>query len=434
MTPGTLKESTPPRLPDSLLYRGYFAFLLYCSFFLSYADRQLFGVLITPIKNEFDVSDTVLGIMTGLAFGVFYALCSLPLAAIADRGNRTRLIAICLTLWSAATSLSGLARNVLMLGVARFAVGIGEAGGTPASISLISDLFTKKWRATAIAFYNAAGSLGGALVIIFGAWLASEYGWRAAFMIMGIPGFVLALLLLFTVREPMRGAADNNVEAASKAPSLMTTLRYVLARPTLVFAYLGAGASSALVAFTAWLPAFFQRSHELSLAQAGGVVGLSLLLAGPFGGIFGGFVSDRVGRRGVAFVLGFTALFAVFTGLAGVALILAPTVTTAIVAAVIWKIFATSFPGGIWSLSQSLVEVRMRATSQAFAGIIGNLLGYGGGPALIGVLSEHYRPEHGEESLRWALGTGFVLLSALAVLLYVVGAVFARLTTDKAAA
>jgi len=407
--------------PRSRGYRVYVLVLLCLTFFLSYADRQIFGVLLTPLKKEFDLSDTVLGLMSGLGFGLFYGAMSLPLARWADRSSRKNVLTLCLGLWSVATMLSGAASSTVHLFLARASVGIGEAGGTPSGISIISDLFGKARRGLAIGMYNAAGSFGGAAVITIGAWVASEHSWRMAFVVVGIPGILLTLLIAFTVEEPARGAADGIVDVAPPATAGQT-FRHILGQPALVLTMVGGGMSSAVVACTAWLPSFFERSHGLSLVQAGGAVGLALLLAGPFGEILGGQATDRLSSRGNSAILWSVLATTVVTIVMSMALMTAPSAVLAIAAMVGWKIFATAFPPPTWSLSQSMVPPGMRATSQATMGIFSNLLGYGGGPSLAGWLSEVYRPAMGDESLRWGLGTTMLLMGTGASVAYVFAA------------
>jgi MFS family permease len=202
-------------------------------------------------------------------------------------------------------------------------------------------------------------------------------------------------------------------------------MRLFFQRPILLYLCGGTAVSSAAVSLTQWLPAFFQRSHELSLAQAGGAVGLALLVAGPFGELLGGQISDRIGRRGTAGILYALVIISVGTAISGLVMVLAPGIAVALVSAVVWKILATAFPPPTWALSQSLVDVRMRATSQAFLGIFQNLLGYGAAPAIVGVLSELYRPSLGEESLRWAIATAMTLFAIAASAFYAAAARYA---------
>ena len=423
---GPLPEGRPSRA-----YRFYGLVLLSLTFFLSYADRQVFGVLFTPLKQEFGFTDAELGLMAGLGFGVVYSLFSIPLARWADRSSRKKVLAICLTLWSGATMASGFVVAGYQLVLARMAVGIGEAGGTPAAVSSISDMFSKARRATAIGMYNAAGSLGGALVITAGAWLASHYGWRVAFIGVGVPGLLLTLLILLTFREPVRGESDPIGTMRGEAAGFGETISHIWRQKALVLTIAGAGMSSGAVALTAWLPAFMERSHNLSLAQAGGAVGLALLLAGPFGEFVGGTAADRLGRRGVSPVLYSVAGTAFLTVIFGVGFVMASSVLVTIILMTCWKVFATAFPPPAWGLSQSLVDARMRATSQAVMGVVGNLFGYGFGPALAGLLSEMYRPALGEESLRWALMTATVFMGTGAALFYILGARVAKRDYDS---
>lgn len=407
-------------------YRFYVLALLCGLFFLSYADRQLLGVLISPIKEEFELSDTVLGLMSGLAFGLFYGLCSLPLARLGDRSSRKRLISVCLALWSGATMASGAATSAMHLLIARAAVGVGEAGGTPSSISMISDLFSPRHRGTAIAMYNAAGSFGGAAVMILGAWIATHYGWRYAFYAVGLPGLFLAIIIAFTVKEPIRGASDGGSAKKLNPVSLMETLRHVFGQRALLYTMIGGGLSSAVISCTAWLPAFLQRTHDLSLVEAGGSVGLALLLAGPFGGLIGGQLTDRLSGNGTSAILMAVCVLTLATVAGSLFLVLAPTFFAVVIALIVWKLVATTFPAPTWSLSQSLVDVHMRATSQALMGIFSNVLGYGCGPFIVGILSEVFRPHFGDESLRWALGTTMVGIGFLAACMYGLAARAAR--------
>ena len=398
-------------------YRTYVLTLLCFGFFLSYADRQVIGVLLTPIKQEFALSDTELGLMSGLVFGIFYSIVSLPLAYVSDRGSRKVVLTVSLALWSLATMTAGLAASAGHLVASRTLVAVGEAGGTPASISAISDMYPPEQRGMPIGLYNAAGSIGGAVVLTLGAWLATSYGWRSAFIVVGAPGLFLALLLLTTMREPQRGVQDGQGDLGPP-PTFMETLRCLWRQPILLLGILGGAASSGVVTCLIWFPSLFERSHQLSLLQAGGAVGIGLLVSGPFGEIIGGQINDRAGRRSTARTLYAVMGITLATILMGVAVVLSPTATMAIALMIVWKVLATVWVPPTWALSQALVEPRMRATSQATMGLTGNLLGYGGGTALAGWLSEAYRPAMGEESLRWALVTVFLLVGLLAATAY----------------
>ena len=395
-----------------------FALTTIClGFFLSYADRQILSVVLTPVKHEFALSDTALGLIAGLGFGVFYSLLSLPLARMADRGNRKRILAACIAIWSAATMACGAVGGALQLVLARMVVAVGEAGGTPTSISLISDLFARS-RGIAIACYNGAGSLGAAAVAVVGAWIASEYGWRWAFVAVGAPGIVLALVVAFGLRNPVRGENEGHALANEPGLSFWGTVKVILKQRALVYAMLGGGTSAAVISATTWLPSFLQRSHGLSLAQAGGILGVGLLLSGPFGEIIGGLINDRLGARDRAAVARALAVVSLIAIPIGIALVLVPNIVAALALLIAWKVVATVFVPPTWGLSQELVRPDQRATSQALTGICSNLLGYGLGPAATGWFSELLAPSLGSESLRWALVASLVLFGALSVLAY----------------
>lgn len=385
------------------------------SYFLCYADRQLFSVLMPALRAEFSLSDTALGLLSGLAFGVFYTIFSIPLARITDRGSRKWMLTACIAVWSAATSLCSLAQSTFQLVLVRMGVAVGEAGGFPASISAIADVFPKDRRATAIAFYTMAGSVGGAVVLPVGAWIASQWDWRMAFLAVGAPGILLAVLAAFTFREPVRGASDGQT-GTQDAPSLSATLRHVVRSPTYLLLCLGAAASAGVVSAIQWLPSFFERAHGLSLLQAGGATGLALLIASPIGQLVGGQMGDRLVRTSTRNVFLFMAGFAALAGVVGLAMIGAPSAIAAVVLMVAWKVAVTTFPPPAFALSQSLVEVRMRATSQALILIGINLFGYGGGPALTGWISESLGGD--ADALRTALLLSVGGLSALAATAY----------------
>jgi len=392
--------------------RGYVLALICFSFFLNYADRQILGALIEPVKQEFGLSDLELGLMTGLGFGVFYSVCSLPLARLADRWNRRNVLLICLALWSGATMLSGAVVTSAQLVAARLVVGIGEAGGGPSSIAMISDLFSARRRGTAIACYNAAGALGGAFALAAGAWIATHYGWRIAFIIIGLPGVFLALLIVLTVAEPER-AGGARVQATFRE-----TMAQILGQRVLVLAMLGGAASSAAITCLSWITPFFQRSHGLSLVDAGSMVGLAILFMAPLGQFLGGFISDRYGVRSRSAMMGILAVINLLAAGSASAMVLASSTTAAIVAFYIWISLAQSYPPPVFALSQSLVPAHMRATSQAVVGMAFNLVGSGVGPTATGALSSMLEHSYGQESLRYALLVVCCTMSVLAAMFY----------------
>ena len=208
-------DSPPPQLTPGVggPYAYYVLAVLFVVYIFNFIDRQILAILLEPIKQDLQVSDTALGFLTGFAFAVFYTFAGLPLARLADRGVRRSLIAISLATWSLMTAVSGLARNFTDLALARIGVGIGEAGASPPAHSLLSDYFPPEKRATVIAIYASGIYVGVGLGFWLGGWINDAYGWRVAFCVVGLPGLLMALLVRFTVHEPLRGMSEHNITA-----------------------------------------------------------------------------------------------------------------------------------------------------------------------------------------------------------------------------
>ena len=232
MTEKGLETKSDPKPKTSLKwtsYQKYIIFILLLVHTFNLMDRQLINVLSPAIKQEFVLSDSQIGVLTGLSFALLYAIFGFPIARLADKKNRVNIIAICLALWSAMTALCGVANNYLQLLLARMGVGVGEAGCNPPAHSLISDYFPREQRATALGIYSIGLTAGALFGIWIGGYLASKVGWRWAFIVLGLPGVLLALILKFTIKEPIRGATESAAvrEALQKSensgPSVMKT-------------------------------------------------------------------------------------------------------------------------------------------------------------------------------------------------------------------
>lgn len=270
-------------------------------FILNFLDRQIVTILAEPIKRELGLSDTQIGLMTGLAFALFYAVLGLPLARWADRpsSNRVTLIRISLAIWSAMTALCGLAQNFTQLLLARVGVGVGEAGCTPAAHSLITDTVPRERRSSAIAFYGLGIPIGGLLGMVIGGSLNDAFGWRVAFLAVGIPGILIAVLLPFILREPRRQSTANMAAESAENTALPVgaALREMAASRGFVLVVIAAS----LTAFLSygkgvWVVILFQRSHGLSPGETGLLLGVVLGLSGIAGTWLGGWAADRFGR------------------------------------------------------------------------------------------------------------------------------------------
>lgn len=396
----------------------YVVFLLFLAYAFSFVDRQILSTLFEPIKAEFDLSDTQLGFLGGMAFALTYSVLGVPLALLADRRGRKGIITASLAIFSTMTVLCGAAGSFAMLILARVGVGIGEAGVNPASQSIIADLFPKEKRSTPMAIVMAGAPVGMLTGLIGGSLIAATWGWRAAFYVVGLPGLLLAIIFWFTMREPKRGGADNREGSMRDAPSLIETFRYMWCTKSLryvVFAITlasipGYGAG-------AWFPAFFMRTHELTLVQAGLILGLGGALSALAGTFAGGIAFDRFAKTSMASavrLLGWSQMVGVPAALI---VYTADHLVLAVVFMTIPAFCSAFFAAPTFALVQSLAQVRMRAVAASITLLSLNLISLGLGPLLIGILSDLLAPQFGEESLRNALAI-VSMFSVLAAFLY----------------
>ena len=242
----------------------------------NHVDRQILITVIEPIKAEFGLSDEQIGLLTGLAFAALYATLGIPVAMWADRGNRRNIITLALTIWSGMTALTGLANNFWHLFLARMGVGIGESGGTPPATSMIADLYPPQQRAFALGVYTTGIGFGIMVGYILGAFVYAQFGWRAAFFAAGIPGLLLALLVRFTVTEPVRGSSDA-YQSTEDAPGFLETLKFMLSQQSYMLILAGCLmiciSANAFVAFTS---SYLQRTFDVTVSQVSLPLGLLL--------------------------------------------------------------------------------------------------------------------------------------------------------------
>lgn len=399
-------------------YRYYVLGVLVVVYTLNFLDRQILGILAGPIKKDLDLTDAQLGLMGGLAFGALYSTMSLPIAWLADRSSRTRIIAWALGLWSLFTAVCGFATSFWHLFAARVGVGIGEAGGVAPSYSMVSDYFPKEQRARALSVYSLGIPIGSGCGILFGGLIAAHINWRYAFIIVGSVGLVLAPLLRATIKDPPRGgvvAADAAPAPPPKAPRFAEVFRMVTGKKSFWLLAIGAGLSSVCgygLAF--WLPSFFQRSLHLSLVDTSWYYGAIAFFGGGLGILGGGILADKLGAKSrsayplipaVAFLIALPCFFlAVNTSSLWVAfpLFLIPTALN-----LMWL-------GPIIAAVQHLVPAQMRTSASAMFLLINNLLGIAVGYYYFGAVSDALRPHFGDESLRYAIytGLGFYVVAA----------------------
>ena len=266
-------------------------------YIFNFIDRSILGILVEPIKQDLGVSDTMMGFLGGIAFATFYTVLGIPIARLADRGSRRNVLSVCLALWSAATALCGFAANFFHLLLARIGVAVGEAGGSPPSHSMISDMFPPRRRATALSIYALGIPIGTMLGNLGGGWINEAFDWRTAFMVVGAPGILLALIVRFTLREPPRGAAEGLTLSDGDAPPVAEVFRHLWSRRS--FRYMAIGGSlHAFVGYGVgyWIPAMFNRSHGIGTAEMGMVL-FYLGFASIIGTLTGGYFGDLLGAR-----------------------------------------------------------------------------------------------------------------------------------------
>ena len=367
-------------------------------------DRTIMSILLEPIKKEFLLSDTQLGFLP-LAFALLFAFAGIPLGVIGDRSNRRNLAAACMAFFSAMTVLCGMAQNYVQLLLARFGVGAGEAGCGPAALSMIADLFPPRRRATAMSVYYIAAPLGTILTFTVGGYLSAHYGWRTALVAAGIPGLLLAVVLLAFGKEPRRGAMDGvTAQQGLQVSSLKETLRFIWRQRALVH-MVAAIAFMAIVSAGGlnWLASFLVRSHGLSMSQAGFLVGIYFGVVSMAGLLCGGYLTDRLARRDSKRRTLILALSALISMPMMVGMLLVPGETAMVAFMSLWSFALFIWYGPGYALCQSLVRPHMRSTLASVIYLLTNLIGVGLASQIVGLLSDALKQSQGADSLRYAL-------------------------------
>ncbi|WP_293451185.1 MFS transporter [Phenylobacterium sp.] len=397
-------SAAPPAAESgAALSRGYGRYalgLLLLVYIVNYVDRQVLSILVEPIRRDLGLTDTQIGLLSGLGFALFYAAAGLPIARLADRVSRKGIIAACLALWSAATAVCGLAVNFPQLLVARIFVAVGEAGSAPAGHSMLADIFPHGKRATALAITSCGVPLGILIGLLAGGWLNEMLDWRTAFVVVGLPGVVISLIVALTLKEPPR-TGGAQAEAAQPFRELFASLMKIPAFNLLV-------AASALHAFTSygalqWNPAFMIRVHGLSTGQAGLALGLISGVTGVVGTLAGGWFADILGRRDNRWYAWLPAAMIAVRAPLFITAYLAPTPALAIACLILPGFLGNSFTGPVFGTIQTLAPPRARAFASAWTLFIISLVGFGLGPLVIGVTSDALQPAFGTRGLGYAI-------------------------------
>jgi predicted MFS family arabinose efflux permease len=390
-------------------YANYVLGALTVCYVLNTMDRsQILAASLQAIKKEFGASDFQMGVLTGIPFAFFYSFMGIPIAAMADRSNRRNVLALAVASWSAMTAIFGMSVNYVMLFAARVGTAVGEAGGSPPSHSLISDYFPKSRRGTAFSIFALGVPIGTSLGAALGGWGNQTIGWRMTFILAGVPGIVIALILWLTVKEPPRGMSDGVSRGAGErapVPGMFDVLRTLLRKKSFRHLTLAAALHSVVwYASGAFNNAFLQRSHQMSVAEAGYWIALLSAIAG-FGTFFGGFLSDRLSvwfkdRRWYLWVPGIATLLCVpFQFLA----YLSPDRAVVLPSFVGLMFMAAVFFGPSFAMTQALATLRMRSVATSLLLFIQTLIGNGFGPSMTGLISDQLRASFDQDSLRYAL-------------------------------
>lgn len=432
MTEGHVAGSQPFAISET--YRKYVLGLLLVIGVFNFVDQQIFAILLQSIKQEFGFSDTQLGFLGGLAFGLFYATMGFPIAWMAERYNRRNIISIAIGLWSGMTALCGLATGFISLFFARVGVGVGEAGGIPPSQSLIADYFPPERRGTTLAVLGTIFPIGGMIGFLVGGWVTQYYGWRAALLVVGLPGVLLALLVRLTLREPPRGFSEDT-EVSGPLPSLFSSIWYLLSNRSWRNIMFG-GVLFGMAAWgaTTWVPAYFIRVHGMSPAEVGTWMALVIGGAGIIGALLGGNVTDRVVRK--------TGDARWYMWISAAALLAAvpfaffvylwPHPIPALLVMIIPLVLANMFIGPFGAMLLGLAGVQRRAISAALFLFLNSTIGTGLGPLFVGVISDLYSAEYGNNSLRYSILTLVLVANTWAAFHFYLGG--RHLREDLAAA
>ncbi len=395
-------------------YRWYVLFMLVILSTFAWVDKQLILILQESIKADLGLSDTQLGLITGLGFAIPYTLFGIPVARLADRYNRRNIMGLALTFWSGVTALTGYAGSFIQLLFARFSIALGETGAAPPAFSFLADYFPKAERARVYAIRGMGLYFGFLIGFLIGGFLEEAYGWRVAFRLVGIPGVLFAIVFFLTVREPERGAMEATTTNIEDRPPFMEVLNYLLAKPTMRYLMIGSAAHAFVgTAYSNWMPPYLARVHGMGTAEIGMWLALAIGVCGAIGTFIGGFISDKFGQKDIRWYLWIPAISFCLSFPFALGTLFGQTGEVAMLSYCMPNILYAFFIGPSYTLLQDMSKVNMRATGSAIFMIFLSLTS-GGGPLLAGYLSDIWQPHYGVDAIRYALFIiGFLEIIAL---------------------
>jgi predicted MFS family arabinose efflux permease len=382
-------------------YRAYVLGLLTLVYIVNFVDRQVLAVLIEPIKHELQLTDSQLGFLSGMAFAFFYVTFGIPLARLADRKSRRNLMAVCMAAWSIMTGLCGLAGNFLQLLAARIGVAVGEAGCVAPAHSIISDYFRAHDRPAAIGIFSTGASLGIFVGLLLGGWLSELYGWRMTLLLIGLPGVLVSLLMLATLREPIRGMSGVRPAAAVADAGDWRSLLRVRA---LVWIAIATGLQSMVIYGTAsWLPAFYMRVHGLPASEVGTTLAIINGLVAGAGAAIGAFLAGRLARGDARWLLWVPAIATIIATPLYFAAIYADDPRISFMALTPAAFLGAMYAPCALAATHGLTGDALRATGIALVLFVSNFIGIGGGALLVGFVSDLFIGAEPTHSLRYGL-------------------------------
>ena len=401
-------------------YRYLVVWLLAVVYTLNFLDRQIVSILAEPIRKDLDLDDTQLGLLSGIVFAIFYTGFGIPVGWLADRVRRVWIISGACALWSLFTALCGTATSFVQLALYRMGVGIGEAGGSPPSYSLISDYFKPEERGTALAIYSLGVPAGSMFGSALGGWIAAEHGWRMAFFVMGVPGILLALTVLLVVREPRRGGLDKLLEGQTehaKPPPIWAAIGGFFSNRTLALTALASGLS-AFVGYAAltWNPPFLMRVKGMRLEEVATYYSLVLGITGMIGTFAAGWIADKLGAKDRRWFAWIPAIAFAITIPFWFGIVYAPTWQIALICIAVPALLNNCYLAPALAVVQNAVPPNRRTISGAVLLFVLNLIGLGAGPVYIGRISDMAKAEHGDNSLSIAF------LALVPVIIVTIGA------------
>jgi predicted MFS family arabinose efflux permease len=380
----------------------YVVFLLTVVNVFNYMDRMALAVLAPAVKKDLALTDAQLGLLVGLAFSLFYAVCGIPIARWADRGIRRNIIALALGTWSVMTALSGAAQNFWHLFLARVGVGAGEAGCLPPAWSILCDYVPLKRRPTIFAIHGFGLYAGMMVGMVLAGWLGQMIGWRWAFVVLGLPGIAIAFIVRFTLREPVRGSLDGGAtkEVSPFGQTLVALWQCRTYRALIALYVLNGFVQYGL---HQWWPSFYVRVFEFSLSSLGVSLGMAVGAGSGIGILLGGLLASKVAARDIRLPLIFGAVATALALPAALGSLFVPSPYVSMICVLLTSILWGVSNGPVAAALNSVVAPRMRATASALSVVFASVFGFALGPFCVGLLSDLLAPSLGTESLRYAL-------------------------------